>query len=441
MIIGAESETIEFKLTTGERKEAVESIAAMLNKHSKATVYFGVDDSGFVKGQQISDSTIKDISRTINEMIDPKITPTIETIVIEGKTIIKVTCVGHNRPYSVNGRYFMRVGAENRKMTNEDLKVLINHDDYTSKWEEELTDYTIEDLDDKALMDFYQSAKDCGRLDMPKYEKERMLVSLDLIKDGKVKNGCYALFGSDAKIQLKLATYATDDKVTFTDLKLLSGNIYNLINEAMQYVMNKIDWIPVFESRKRIMNLEIPERAIREIIVNAFAHANYETLPEIEIGVHPGNVEIYNPGSFPENLTPYDFILKNLSSYKRNRLILDVLFRSKDVEKSGTGFQRVAKLCQDADVAWTFRKDPFGFLFEFKRKNQLSQTEENEAKKLEGLILNMIKAESNISSKEIAKRIGKSEKTVQRYIAELIDKKLVEKRGSNRNRSLIYIGE
>ena len=44
MIIGAESETIEFKLTTGEKKEAAEAIVAILNKHCKGTLYFGIDD-------------------------------------------------------------------------------------------------------------------------------------------------------------------------------------------------------------------------------------------------------------------------------------------------------------------------------------------------------------------------------------------------------------
>ena len=66
---------------------------------------------------------------------------------------------------------------------------------------------------------------------------------------------------------------------------------------------------------------------------------------------------------FPDELTPLDFINKNLPSYKRNRLILDVLFRSKDVEKAGTGFQRVNELCNSQNVSWTFRKEAYGFFF------------------------------------------------------------------------------
>lgn len=35
MVIGSESETVEFKLTTGEKNEAVEAMAAILNKHCR----------------------------------------------------------------------------------------------------------------------------------------------------------------------------------------------------------------------------------------------------------------------------------------------------------------------------------------------------------------------------------------------------------------------
>ena len=84
MIIGCESEIVEFKLTTGEKKEATEAIVAMLNKHCKGTLYFGVDDKGVVVGQQISDSTKRDISRIINELIEPRISPSIELLTIDG---------------------------------------------------------------------------------------------------------------------------------------------------------------------------------------------------------------------------------------------------------------------------------------------------------------------------------------------------------------------
>ncbi len=433
MIIGEESEILEFKLSTGEKREATEAIVAMLNKHCKGTLYFGIDDNGYVKGQQISDNTKKDISRIIYELIEPKISPTIEILNIDGKQVIKVSFSGHNRPYSSNGRYLIRIGTENRKMTNDDLKRLIKNEDYSSKWEEELTNYTVDDLDDDAIVDFFNSSKSCGRSSINYYDKNKLLTSLDLIINDNVKNGCYALFGKNAKIGLKLATYATDNKVTFTDLKLINGNIYNLLNEALNYVLNHINWRPIIGARKREELPEIPENALREIIVNAFAHSDYESLPEIEIGIHPGKIEIYNPGCFPDDLTPYDFITKNLPSYKRNKLILDILFRSKDVEKSGTGFQRVNELCNEFGISWSFRKEAYGFFFEFIRTNVQINVHINEKiSENEQIIFNLIKNNNKISKSELSIRINKSEKSVQRIISLLIKKGLIIRVGSNK---------
>ncbi len=434
MVIGSESETVEFKLTTGEKNEAMEAIAAILNKHCRGTLYFGVDDSGFVKGQQISDSTKRDISRKISESIEPRIVPTIESLTIEQRTIIKVSFSGHNRPYAVNGRYLIRTGTENRRMSPDELKRLVKNDDYSSKWEEKMTDYTAEDLDDEALKDFYQSAKECGRLSMKEYDKDKLLSTIDIIHDGSINNGGYALFGKNAKIGLKLASYATGNKVTFTDLKLIEGNIYNLVNAALDYVLNRINWRSEIGTRKRKEIPEIPEEAIREIIVNAFAHADYETIPEIEIGIHPGRIEIYNPGSFPDDLTPLDFISRNLPSYKRNKLILDILFRSKDVEKSGTGFQRVNDFCKKQNVSWNYRKEAHGFFFEFIRTNVRINVQINaELTETEQVIFNLIQNNEGISKAEMAIRIGKSEKTVQRLISSLKKKQVIEREGSNKS--------
>ena len=221
-----------------------------------------------------------------------------------------------------------------------------------------------------------------------------------------------------------------------TDLKLIEGNIYNLVNDALEYVLSRINWRTEIGTRKRKEIPEIPERALREIIVNAFAHADYETIPEIEIGIHPGKIEIYNPGSFPDDLTPLDFISRNLPSYKRNKLILDVLFRSKDVEKSGTGFQRVNELCKQQNVTWSFRKEAYGFFFEFIRTNvQLNVQINTELTEPEQVIFNLIQNNEGISKAEMAIRIGKSEKTVQRIISSLMKKQVIERVGSNKSGS------
>ena len=54
MNLGIESETLEFKKSTGELRAAMDDICAMLNKHGKGTLYFGVKPNGDVCGQEVN---------------------------------------------------------------------------------------------------------------------------------------------------------------------------------------------------------------------------------------------------------------------------------------------------------------------------------------------------------------------------------------------------
>ncbi|MDD2434595.1 MAG: ATP-binding protein [Bacilli bacterium] len=212
------------------------------------------------------------------------------------------------------------------------------------------------------------------------------------------------MFGLKANVTLKLASFATDEKMTFLDLKEYKDNIYNLVNAAIEYVSTKINWRVEIGQRKRIEIPEIPVRALREMIINAFAHANYERSPEIEINIHPNKIAIFNPGTFPDDLIPQDFIDKNISSIKRNPLILDVLFRCKDVEKSGTGFRGMNELCKDEKIRLDYDKTPYGFYFTFYRTKSGSNKpfEQNPLSIEEEKVLLILNSNPKITKEEIA---------------------------------------
>ena len=224
--------------------------------------------------------------------------------------------------------------------------------------------------------------------------------------------------------------------MTFTDLNLIEENVYSLINEAVTYISNHINW-RVEINRKRTETPEIPINAIREMVVNAFAHAFYENRPEIEINVHPGMISIFNPGTFPIDVTPEDFISKKISSMKRNPLILDVLYRCKDVEKSGTGFQRMNKLCLEAGVKWSYEKNGYGFTFIFDRvtnngDNVTLDVTLVDLSSSEKETYLLIKSNPKITREEIATNISKNIRTVQRITNSLVAKGYILRIGNNR---------
>ena len=67
MNLGIETETIEFKKSTSELKEGCASIASILNKHQEGVLYFGVRKDGEIVGQDVSESTMREISQAIGK--------------------------------------------------------------------------------------------------------------------------------------------------------------------------------------------------------------------------------------------------------------------------------------------------------------------------------------------------------------------------------------
>ena len=112
-----ESETIEFKKSTAELKDAVISISAILNKHGRGEVYFGIKDDGMVVGQMIGKNTIKEVTQTIVDNVEPKIFPNIETKKIKGKDCVAVRFHGTHQPYFAYGRAYIRVGESDKQLS------------------------------------------------------------------------------------------------------------------------------------------------------------------------------------------------------------------------------------------------------------------------------------------------------------------------------------
>mgnify|MGYP003291969116 FL=1 len=157
MNLGKESENLEFKKTTGETKEAMISIASILNKHGVGTLYFGVKPNGEVVGQNVSESSLRDISRAVYENIRPQIYPAIEEVVLEGKHLIKVEFSGENTPYSAFGRYYLRTADEDREVTPDELKTFFSANKYREKWEKSQSEIPASKIDKSVIKKFWEN--------------------------------------------------------------------------------------------------------------------------------------------------------------------------------------------------------------------------------------------------------------------------------------------
>ena len=144
MNLGKETETLEFKKSTGEVKAAMDDICAILNKHGKGKLIFGVKPNGDVCGQEVGSESLDDVAKKIKEAIEPTIYPSIYEEEIDNKKCIVVNFKGKERPYSSYGRYFKRVVDRSEKMTSYELKRMMADTDFDSLCENNLTKHRVD---------------------------------------------------------------------------------------------------------------------------------------------------------------------------------------------------------------------------------------------------------------------------------------------------------
>ena len=361
--------------------------------------------------------------------------PIIKEEILDGVSVIKVEFQGTERPYSSYGRYFKRSFDRTEEMTPDELKHMMLNTDYSSIWENNVTNFTIDDIDKKALLNFYKKAVSCGRFaPLEEYDEKELLTMLGLMIDDKLTNAGYFLFSNKEPTVLKMAVYATDKRLNFIDINRVYGNIYNLIDIALAYINEHMNWKVSIDgkdaSREEIP--EVPTDAIREIVVNAFAHANYRSITEHEIAITPTMIDIYNPGEFPLNYKPKDFVDSRLSSMPRNQKILRALHLSKNVEMQGNGIRKALNVCKKNDVKYSYINNEYGFRFTFYRKNDgvvIKDESTFSMNKTDKKILTILRNNPLLTQEELSQQIGKSKRTVQRSIDKLKKYGYIVKKG------------
>lgn len=462
-----ENEVIEFKKTTGELKEGIISIVSILNKHQSGKLYFGIKDNGEIIGQDVSSKTIREVSKAISENVEPKIYPAVNKIKLDGKECILVEFEGDDIPYLAFGRAYMRVGDEDRQLSMKEIrKIILKDENEIGKWERKVSDYTIDDIDEELLKDFIEKGRKAKRINFPYTNKEEILKKLSLVnKNNELLNAGYILFSKEAKLEMQMAIFATETKLTFLDIDQVFGNIFELIEVGESYIRKNIKWPVNFKSGsvERVEIPEIPLEAIREAIINSLIHRDFKNPKSNEVAIYKDRVEIFNPGEFPEGYKPEDFIDGKEGSMPRNPLIANTLYLSKDIEKWGSGFRRIAETCTKANVKVKFEIRKNGFMVIFYRKTDeelydLTQKDKDDAKnvalndenvaknvalkiqekypelrKVYIEIIEIISKNNYITQEEIAGELNKTRNSIYRNIKTLKDMGILERLGSKKN--------
>ena len=369
MNIGSETEQIEYKKSTSEINEGIISIAAILNKHQSGELYFGVKNDGTILGQEIGDSTLRTVSQSIRNHIRPMIYPEIKVLDYDGSQVIYVKFSGTRCPYTAFNIARIRVSDEDVVMDQETYEDMLRKRDNISgySWESRISKYRVDDVNEEVLQAYLRKAHEANRITFEHTDKRSVLKTLGLLEGDYLLNAGAALFCECGMNELQMAKFATNERLTFTDIRRFTGSIMTLKEKAEQYVIDAMDWKAEITGLSRKEIPEVPVAAVREAIINSFGHKLFESGQANEVAVYRDRIEIYSPGEFPKNHSPESFVKENKAPIRRNALITRTLYYSQDMEAFATGLKRIQYLCDEAGCKVEFKTVQGGFVVCFYR--------------------------------------------------------------------------
>lgn len=194
---------------------------------------------------------------------------------------------------------------------------------------QELGDYTADELaEERELAGFLATLSPKTPAD--EFVRKQRLVNKDT---GKAKLSGAILFAESPsavatkRCAVKIARYET--KVEKPDRKHLSGTpvtiegpAYPLIEQTIAEVQRLIQAVSVLKPNGELEPLVYPPEALKEVIVNAVIHRDYNISDDIVIRVFDNRVEVRSPGRLPGHMTLDNLLTDRFSRNPTiNRLI------------------------------------------------------------------------------------------------------------------------
>jgi ATP-dependent DNA helicase RecG len=255
------------------------------------------------------------------------------------------------------------------------------------------------------------------------------LEKLGLLREGRLLNATSVFFPKTSNLQLRCAVFGGTSSATIIDRHDFEGNILELIEEAQKYILKNIH---IGMRLKGLYREDIPEisaEAMRETIINAFCHRDYRDPDHVQIAIFKNRVEIRSPGELFDGLT-IKKIRKGNISRRRNPLIADLLRRIQMVEAWGRGMS----LILEKEPGVEFKESAKLFITSFARPsfNETEKTPIKSSLKTSGNIVLLMREKSDITIPEIAERLKKTTRAIDKQINKLKADKVIRRIGPDK---------
>ncbi len=357
LIKSGESETVEFKKSTGEWKEIIETISAFANTRG-GIILVGVDNKGNLPSVSIGKTTVEDLTNKILTNIEPKFYPEITVETVKDKKIICIKVEMY--PYDVVLAFrkpFKRIGKNTVKMGKDEYKRKIleiyRKDLYFDG--QICTETSFSDIDTKKIETFVRKARKARKLEIEvSASKKEILRKLKLMKGDDLTNACVLLFGKNPQDSFTQAGVkcirfkGTDVTADMLDFKEIEGDLFTQIDEAEKFIFSNISLKTWIEDRKleRQEKWEYPPKAIREALANAIVHRDYRSSGKVQVRIFDDRIEFWNPGKLPTGWT-VQTLKEEHTSEPFNPLLARMFFWVRLIEGVGTGTNKIINRCKE----------------------------------------------------------------------------------------------
>ena len=426
LIKTGEGYTLEFKESFSNSID--KEICAFANSKG-GRILIGVNDNGEIINCKLSNSKRSQI-QTIARNMDPSFTVIIKQM--ENVSIIEVS-EGKEKPYSVGGHYYIRIGSNSQKMKREELRKFFQKEGLILFDQKPCIKFDFNnDFDIIKFSKYIGLAEISNTLD-----RKDLLINLSLLDGNYMKNAgvlffCHRITKFFLNSVVVCVLYKGLTKTNILDKKEFNADILSNYENAFNYLISKLNTEYIIK-KERIEKLELPEEALREAIMNAIIHRDYFSNGHVQIDIFSNRVEISNPGTLVSGIKKKDFGKRSLP---RNPLLMDLMLRINKVEKVGSGIQRIKDSMRVYGLNVKFNISENFFAVEFKREfdnqvgNKVSRWLVSELVDSQKKILKLVEQNPSISKAEMSENIGISTTAIDKNIETLKAKGLLKRVGS-----------
>ncbi|HEX29386.1 TPA: hypothetical protein ENG04_04825 [Candidatus Poribacteria bacterium] len=348
-----ESQRVEFKRSLRLKNDIGKTISALANTDG-GIILIGVSDEGEILGVDIGRKSVEDLANWVKENTDPQIYPDIRVHQVEGKKIIEISVKeSGEKPVFFKDRAFQRVGKTNQRISASKIRELAKQERVRLHWDERICEgATLEDIDEEKVRWYLERREKIRNVKKPMdMSLEELLVNIGALSKEVMKptNAGILFFGVNPQrffinSQLRVAKFKGTEVIhPVIDRIDCRGTLWEMVEMAEEFIRRNIRLLSfrVSTSFQREDKFEYPLDALREAIINALIHRNYLETADVRVFIFDDRIEVINPGSFPEGVSPDEPVHKPV-----NPILCQFMYDVGFIERYGSGIKMMKRLCR-----------------------------------------------------------------------------------------------